>query len=136
MKTKHGLLFGFAVIAIAAMFTLAGCKTEDDGGSSGSSKVPAELKGHWLRDSDGTERYLAFTDSGWDTDSSSYADAEKDASWVITSAVGNKVDYQSKYYPQVDTQGSFEWAVSGTTLTISNSSVPNYLSDGTYTKGQ
>ena len=33
MKTKHGLLFGFAVIAIAAMFTLAGCKTEDDGGN-------------------------------------------------------------------------------------------------------
>ena len=34
MKTKHGLLFGFAVIAIAAMFTLAGCDdgSKDDGG--------------------------------------------------------------------------------------------------------
>jgi hypothetical protein len=36
MKTKHGFLFGFAVIAIAAMFTLAGCPTEDDGGGPGT----------------------------------------------------------------------------------------------------
>jgi hypothetical protein len=35
MNKKHGLLFGFAVIAIAAMFTLAGCPTEDDGSGGG-----------------------------------------------------------------------------------------------------
>jgi hypothetical protein len=35
MKTKHGFLFGFAVIAIAAMFTLAGCPTEDNGDGGG-----------------------------------------------------------------------------------------------------
>jgi hypothetical protein len=30
MKTKHGLFFGFAVIAIAAIFTFAGCSIDDD----------------------------------------------------------------------------------------------------------
>jgi hypothetical protein len=36
MKTKYGLLFGFAVMLIAAIFFLTGCPTEaeDDGGSS------------------------------------------------------------------------------------------------------
>jgi hypothetical protein len=38
MNKKHGLLFGFAVIAIAAVFTQTGCPTEadDDGGGGGS----------------------------------------------------------------------------------------------------
>ena len=40
MNKKHGFLFGFAVIAIAAMVTFAGCKTEDDGGgNSGGNTV-------------------------------------------------------------------------------------------------
>ena len=39
MKTKHGLLFGFAVIAIAAIFTLTGCPTEDDGGGGSDDKT-------------------------------------------------------------------------------------------------
>ena len=30
MKSRHGRLFGFAVIAMAAIFTLTGCQTEDD----------------------------------------------------------------------------------------------------------
>jgi hypothetical protein len=45
MNKKHGLLFGFAVIAIAAIFTLTGCPTEaDDDGGGG---VPAEAVGDW-----------------------------------------------------------------------------------------
>jgi hypothetical protein len=43
MKTKHGLLFGFAVIAIAAIFTLAGCPTEDDGGGGDDGKKTIAL---------------------------------------------------------------------------------------------
>jgi hypothetical protein len=40
MKTKHGLLFGFALIALAAIFTFAGCPTEDDdGGGGGGPKI-------------------------------------------------------------------------------------------------
>jgi hypothetical protein len=36
MKNKHGFLFGFAVIAMAAIFTLAGCDdgSDDDGGEN------------------------------------------------------------------------------------------------------
>ena len=55
MKTKHGLLFGFAVIAIAAMFTLAGCPTEDDGGDgngngngNGGGPTIADFEGEWV----------------------------------------------------------------------------------------
>jgi hypothetical protein len=44
MKTKHVFLFGFAVIAIAAMFTLAGCPTEDNGGNGGGGKTIALTK--------------------------------------------------------------------------------------------
>jgi cellulose 1,4-beta-cellobiosidase len=38
MKKRHGLFFGFAVLALAAIFTLAGCDNlagGDDGGNSG-----------------------------------------------------------------------------------------------------
>jgi hypothetical protein len=44
MNKKHGLLFGFAVIAIAAMFTLTGCPTEADdtgGGNGNGGGVPS-----------------------------------------------------------------------------------------------
>ena len=42
MKTKHGLLFGFAVIAIAAIVTFTGCKTDaEEGGGGGPS--PTEI---------------------------------------------------------------------------------------------
>jgi hypothetical protein len=34
MKTKHGLFFGFVVIALAAMFTLTGCDNPSGGDSN------------------------------------------------------------------------------------------------------
>ena len=42
MNQKHGLLFGFAVIAIAAMFTFTGCPTDgnDNGDGSGIGDLP------------------------------------------------------------------------------------------------
>ena len=128
-----GLLLVFGLI-------LTVCKNDGDdggdngGGNGGGDIVPAELKGHWLRDTEGTERYLVFTGSRWGTDSDSFTDAEEDASWVITSAAAGKVEYQSDYYPQVSAKGSFNWTINATTLTISNTSHENYMSDGTYTK--
>ena len=61
MKTKHGLLFGFAVIAIAAIFTLTGCPTEDDGGGVAwrSELVPDSAEGS----SFGIWSGLVFTNS-------------------------------------------------------------------------
>jgi hypothetical protein len=53
MITKHGLyqaktrgiLAGFAVLLLAAIFSLTGCSDDDDGGGGGS--VPAEFVGTW-----------------------------------------------------------------------------------------
>jgi hypothetical protein len=39
MKTNHGLFFGFALIAIAAMFTFTGCPTEDNGGGGDGGEL-------------------------------------------------------------------------------------------------
>jgi hypothetical protein len=44
MNKKHGLLFGFAVIAIAAIFTLTGCPTDGGGGGDGGKKTIALTK--------------------------------------------------------------------------------------------
>jgi hypothetical protein len=43
MNKKHGLLFGFAVIALAAIFTFTGCPAEDDGGGGGDDGVKGKL---------------------------------------------------------------------------------------------
>jgi hypothetical protein len=40
MNKKHGLLFGFAVIAIAAIFTLTGCPTDSDDTGGGNGNTP------------------------------------------------------------------------------------------------
>jgi hypothetical protein len=34
MKKRHGILFGLAVIALAAMFTLTGCGGDNGGGAA------------------------------------------------------------------------------------------------------
>jgi hypothetical protein len=111
-------------------FSLAGCEN----GGDDEDIVPAELQGNWLRDSGGTERYLRFSDSRWATESDGPVSNEDISNgWVITSAKGNRIEYQSPHYPAMDTTGSFEWAISGTTLTISNSD-HSYMSNDTYTK--
>jgi hypothetical protein len=54
MKTKHGLLFGFALIALAAIFTFAGCPTDDDdGGGGGGSSAAGTLTITGLADHNG-----------------------------------------------------------------------------------
>jgi hypothetical protein len=50
MKRKHGTFFGFAVLLVAAIVTLAGCDT-GTGGGSGITPVeiePEELVGNWV----------------------------------------------------------------------------------------
>lgn len=135
-KFKFDFLKVIGMIALAAVIGigLAGCPTEDDSGGGGGDIVPAELQGNWLRDTDGTEKYLVFTGSRWGTDSDSFTDAKDDAGWVITSVAAGKVEYQSEYYPHMDTKGSFNYAIAGTKLTISNSDHESHMSNGTYTK--
>jgi hypothetical protein len=40
MKKKHGVLFGFAVLLITAIFVLAGCGDSDSGNNTGSGNNP------------------------------------------------------------------------------------------------
>jgi uncharacterized lipoprotein NlpE involved in copper resistance len=64
MKTKHGFLFGFAVITMAAIFTLTGCPTEDNGGNGGDSQDTGEL---WEKFTTAT---TAETATAWKKDGS------------------------------------------------------------------
>jgi hypothetical protein len=44
MKTKHGLFFGFAVLLVAAIFSLTGCPTEDDDDGGGGNTITITLE--------------------------------------------------------------------------------------------
>jgi hypothetical protein len=48
MKKGHGFFIGFAVIAIAAMVTLAGCPTDGDGDGGGGGGLPTGNLGETL----------------------------------------------------------------------------------------
>jgi hypothetical protein len=130
---KRKVIFSaMSVILLALGFALVGCSPDpDDGG-----KVPVALQGNWRRESEGTERYLRFSDSRWARESDGpVSDSDLSKGWVVTSSAGNKIEYQHNL-SQLDMTGSFEWAVSadGNILTISNSEHENYLSNGAYTK--
>jgi hypothetical protein len=79
MNKKHGLLFGFAVIAIAAMVSFTGCPTEDDGGGGGGGGGPA-FPAVWAGEPDeygyahqswdptveaGTSKPIGFSNTSW-----------------------------------------------------------------------
>ncbi|MDR3171454.1 MAG: hypothetical protein LBU17_07485 [Treponema sp.] len=40
---KHGIFFGFAVLFLAAIFTMTGCPTDDDGGDDGGNNGGLDL---------------------------------------------------------------------------------------------
>jgi hypothetical protein len=74
MKNKHGFLFGFAVIAMAAIFTFAGCEDDsgDGGGGGGSPTFPAVWVGTdgSIQDWDptvaaATSKNISFSNTSW-----------------------------------------------------------------------
>ena len=115
------------VLTLALVFAigLAGCPTDSGGGGggggsdSGSGTVPVALQGNWLRDSDGTERYLVFITNAFATDSDSFADAKKDAEdyakrgEVVTSVTADKIEY--KVWGETK---SISYAIAGDKLTF------------------
>jgi hypothetical protein len=109
------------VALLALGLAVSGCPTEDDDSSSSSGggvNAPDALQGMWRQGS----RLLRFTGTRWGggpvTGDLATDDTELD--WVITSAEGNKLEFQSVFYPAMDRKAWFNWEVSGTTLTISN----------------
>jgi hypothetical protein len=133
MKNVFKILGVIALVAVIG-FGVAACKSDDDdddGDGGGGGLVPKELKGNWLRDTEGSERYLTFTDSKWWTNTDGFVTTGK-TGWDVKSASGNKIEYQDNFGSGLK---NFTWSVSGSTLTILTSSDDRYLSaDATYTK--
>jgi hypothetical protein len=137
MNKRHGFLFGFAVIAIAAMVTFAGCDNDTTSGG-GRNLWPAEF---------------TFSDVGygvsigsWDKDYTtlSFAANAEGNDWVTISPnayelVGvNGTTYSiqlldSEYKVTGDVY-TFKATVSSTTLTISEASSGCPAANGAYTK--
>jgi len=119
MKKKIFFL-GMTVLILSLGLVFVGCKddSDDSGGNNGGGGglVPAELRGNWLRDSAGSERYLTFTSSGYGTNSNSFANVRADI--VITAVLAaNKLEFQMTGFTS---KGSFEYSIAGDKLTISN----------------
>ena len=120
---KKKLIFsGMLVCLLALGLALVGCKTDADDDSGGSGTVPVALQGNWLRDSDGTERYLVFITNAFATDSDSFADAKKDAEdyakrgEVVTSVTADKIEYKAWGETK-----SISYAIAGDKLTFDGS---------------
>ncbi|MCL1817528.1 MAG: hypothetical protein FWG35_01265 [Spirochaetaceae bacterium] len=126
MKIKPIFLV-MLVCLLTLSFGLVSCGSTDDGGGGGGN-VPAALQGNWLRDDAGTERYLKFTKDGWGTDSTSFGGVS--IHFIVTAATATTITWNLQY---VGT-GSFDYDISGSTLTISNSTGPGSgsLATGTY----
>ena len=118
----------FGIIAMVAIigFSMTACDNGSTGGGGG--KVPEALRGNWLRDSEGTERHLKFTKDGWGTKTGSFDDVG--IYKIVTSATVNKIEWE---YKQANMTGSFNYSISGSTLTISNGGNQD-PGEGTYTK--
>ena len=133
MKNRIKLFEAIRRIAIIAMvaiigFSMTACDNDKDGGDGG--KVPEALQGNWLRDSEGTERHLKFTKDGWGTKTGSFDDVG--IYKIVTSATDNKIEWE---YKQANMTGSFEYTISGPTLTITRGGSHEPASDGdTFTK--
>jgi hypothetical protein len=64
MKTKHGLFFGFTVLALAAVFTLTGCDNPSGSSRVGRSDPSNPFIGTWT----GNGETLFITNSGWEAE--------------------------------------------------------------------
>ena len=117
---KKKLVFsGMLVCLLALGLSMIACDNGTTGGDGGSETVPAALQGNWLRDSDGSERYLVFVSNNFHTSSSSFASAKADAEdWArrgygVTSVTADTIVYKTA----IDTR-SATYAIAGDKLTF------------------
>ena len=111
---KKSFILGLTVLVLSLGLVLVGCSTDDDGGDS----VPSNLIGTW----EYTSYYhtLVFSSSG--------LKAGGGSEMSITSVSGNSITIPA---------GTFNFAISGNTLTITNSPLDGgAIPNGTYTKQQ
>jgi Ca2+-binding RTX toxin-like protein len=95
MKRKHGFLFAFVVLLIAAMFTMAGCDNDgDDGDGTGGGGGSNELIGTAWR----------------------YTDTETSLTVVMTFTDASNVTYT---YSDGTSSDIGTYTVSGNTITLS-----------------
>jgi hypothetical protein len=127
----------FGIIVLVAIIGVSFITCDDggdnNGGGGGGGKVPAELIGNWLADDQYVgQRYLVFDKDGWGQEASF---AAVKIGWIVTSVAGSKIDFQHKDFGK-EFAGSFEYSITGTKLTLSNSSGGSAIqsAEGTYTK--
>ena len=107
MKTKHGLLFGFAVIAIAAMFTLAGCDDPNNDSGGGDDGIPPAMIGIWT---DGTYT-LTITGDSAKLEGDSGDEAGDETTYALTEIVPVPgIDSYIFGADSADTDNEIRWA--------------------------
>jgi hypothetical protein len=104
MKTKHGILSGFAVLLVAAIFSLSSCGDgADSGGGGGTVPVPTNLQNtKWKHDGTTTMYDLEFTTDTvtrtWDTSKTyTIASAVENGAIVLNDPNGGTVDFSTSY---------------------------------------
>jgi fibronectin type 3 domain-containing protein len=116
MKKNHGLFFGFTVLALAAMFVLAGCSSPTGGGGgngNGNGDSSNPFVGTWTGDS-GT---LTVTDSSWELEEfgkGTYTPTGSTAVLTATHSWQNGWVQNEPYY-------TLDATVSGNTLSVTYS---------------
>ena len=132
MKSRHGRLFGFAVIAMAAIFTLTGCQTEDDSPPANPGPKPPAA-------SELPALPAGATAVGTDTEATALLTALKDGgvSNSIRNAVWNVIDENAADeddYNIADKTGSGVKVISASGLSTQTGDLD--FDSATITKGQ
>jgi hypothetical protein len=128
MKTKHGLFFDFAVLALTAMFALAGCGNPAGDNSGGGGGVDSGLVAKWYSTQAAAN---AGGDPVFEIDAGgnfTYGTAGADAVIKVATSDGRISATTTASGTTVDT-GSAAYVVEETTLTLSDlSGSPNTFS--------
>jgi hypothetical protein len=123
------------IIALAAIiaFSFTACPDNGGGGGGGGGgKVPAALQGNWSTPLGANTLYLFFNADGWAESQTAFPTS---ITYKVTSVSGNTVNWEHAQYGDPPS-GSFDYAITGNTLTISNSTRSSTQGpyNGTYTK--
>jgi fibronectin type 3 domain-containing protein len=123
MKTKHGLFFGFAVLALTAMFALTGCDNPSSGGGGGGggggfdSALVATWHSTQAAADSGDSAAFEFT-----ADGSLTIAGQSDTMTITTTTSGGLISMTYTADGYTLDGGSIKYKINGTTLQFSNPS--------------
>ena len=135
MKKRHGVFFGFAVLLITAIFTLAGCPTDSDSESENNPFV-----GSWLSTANDQQyrKIIMKSDLTWEFHQSEVGDTDMDTKGTYTytgktaSAIATHL-YMTTGGGWVSTDGQPAEVITVTSKILTNGSLEVTAYDGTFT---